>query len=104
MLLPYFNPGAVATTEPMIRHIAEDLIERLMRQPTADLAADFAIPLPALVTCRLLGLPDEYWSDLVDWFVPTISGFTRRWTRSWTCFTVRSRIVEARKGPTSSRS
>ncbi|HEY0812341.1 MAG TPA: cytochrome P450 [Pseudonocardia sp.] len=66
-----FQPAKVATLQPHIEEIADRLIDDILaRGPgPVDLLADFAEPLPAMVTTELLGVPVEHHVDLKDWSV-----------------------------------
>ncbi|GHD37783.1 hypothetical protein GCM10010317_003850 [Streptomyces mirabilis] len=51
---------------PAVRKIVDDLIDTMPAGPArADLVEAFALPLPSLVTCELLGVPyadhDRHW-------------------------------------------
>ncbi len=63
-----FNPSQIAALEPTIRAQAESLTDALAGSSKADLARDFAIPLPASVFSHMLGLPVDEWSMVFDWF------------------------------------
>lgn len=63
---PYFSPARVESMEPWFRRIARDLIDRFADRGTADFAREFAIPMPMIVICGLLGIPDERWEEFRD--------------------------------------
>jgi cytochrome P450 len=54
-----FKPGRLKSYEPMIGAFAEQLIDRFIDRGEVELVEEFAIPLPALVTCRLMGFPED---------------------------------------------
>ncbi|HXW77766.1 MAG TPA: cytochrome P450, partial [Candidatus Eremiobacteraceae bacterium] len=67
---PAFMPGRVAVMRRHIQEIASRLIDDIVaRGPRgrADLLADFAEPLPAIVTAELLGVPVEDHLKLKEW-------------------------------------
>jgi cytochrome P450 len=67
---PAFQPAQVATLRPHIQEIADKLIDDIhARGGALDLLADFAEPLPAMVTTELLGVPVEHHAELKDWSV-----------------------------------
>jgi pimeloyl-[acyl-carrier protein] synthase len=68
---PAFQPAQVASLRPHIQDIADRLVDDILaRGPgRVDLLADFAEPLPAMVTTELLGVPVEHHADLKDWSV-----------------------------------
>lgn len=60
MLTGDFMIKKVETLRPEIQRITDDLLDRMTAdQSTADLVAEFALPLPSLVICLLLGVPYE---------------------------------------------
>ena len=72
---PAFQPAQVAALRPHIQDIADRLIDDILTDrhtrgaAQLDLLADFAEPLPAMVTTELLGVPVEHHVDLKDWSV-----------------------------------
>ena len=62
-----FTPRRVATLEPQVRELAVTMIERMAAGSRADLVADLAYDLPALVIFRLLGVPDEDVPRVKEW-------------------------------------
>jgi cytochrome P450 len=60
MVNPDFVVKRVATMRPRITAIVYDLLDRLVAtEPPVDLVSTFALPLPALVICEILGVPPE---------------------------------------------
>jgi cytochrome P450 len=57
LLDPLFAPKAVATLEPDVRRLVNDLIDEFVERGEVEFNAAFAIPLPCTVFLRLLGLP-----------------------------------------------
>lgn len=58
MIVPGFTFRRIEQLRPAIGEICERLVEDLMAGPApADLVATFALPLPTLVICELLGIP-----------------------------------------------
>ncbi|MEZ0093608.1 cytochrome P450 [Streptacidiphilus sp. EB129] len=61
MLTADFMIKKVEAMRPEIQRIADDLLDRMTaRQSQADFVAEFALPLPSLVICRLLGVSYEH--------------------------------------------
>ncbi|WP_086825369.1 cytochrome P450 [Allokutzneria sp. NRRL B-24872] len=56
-----FTVRRIRTMEPMIERIAEELLDAMERgragEDAVDLVAEYALPLPSLVICELLGVP-----------------------------------------------
>ncbi|MFD7031044.1 cytochrome P450 [Streptomyces sp. NPDC059917] len=58
MLIPSFTLKRTAALRPQIRETADRLIDAVIANgPTADLVDAFALPLPSMVICALLGVP-----------------------------------------------
>ncbi|MBB3665492.1 cytochrome P450 [Prauserella sediminis] len=60
LLTGEFTVRRMKRLEPRIEAIVEDHLDAMERKgPPADLVADFALPIPSLVICELLGVPVE---------------------------------------------
>jgi cytochrome P450 len=58
MLTPEFTVRRMRRLEPRIREIVDEHLDAMQRTgPPSDLVADFALPVPSLVICELLGVP-----------------------------------------------
>jgi pimeloyl-[acyl-carrier protein] synthase len=68
---PAFSPGRVRDLRPHIEDIATKLIDAIIARGTGkfDLLADFAEPLPAIVTAEMLGVPVADHARLKNWSV-----------------------------------
>ncbi len=68
---PAFSPGGVRELRAHIEQIATKLIDDVIARGTDrfDLLADFAEPLPAIVTAEMLGVPVEDHVRLKEWSV-----------------------------------
>ncbi|MFJ4715444.1 cytochrome P450 [Streptomyces sp. NPDC088785] len=53
-----FTPGRVAALAPRIQKITDELLDAMVPRGAADLIAALAFPLPFVVICELLGVPD----------------------------------------------
>ena len=66
-----FTPGRIASLEPNIKDICEQLLdasaEKISSSGSFDILADYAEPLPVLVIADLLGVPREMANDLRRW-------------------------------------
>jgi pimeloyl-[acyl-carrier protein] synthase len=62
-----FTSRRVDHLRPHIQEIADDLINRVQPQGRMDVIADFAAPLPAIVTAELLGVPTSDHQQLKSW-------------------------------------
>jgi cytochrome P450 len=58
MVMPPFTVKRMNALRPTVQRIVDDLIDQLLAGPKpVDLVAEFALPLPSLVICELLGVP-----------------------------------------------
>ena len=58
MLIPTFSVKRTAALRPEIQRIVDDLLDRMLAQgPPAELVSAFALPVPSMVICALLGVP-----------------------------------------------
>jgi hypothetical protein len=62
-----FAAAAVARMEPMIRAIVTELIDGFAQEGSADLAVEFAEPLPVRVISDMLGIPRQDQGDVSGW-------------------------------------
>ena len=62
-----FTSRSVDHLRPHIQEIADDLIDRVFAHGRMDVIADFAAPLPAIVTAELLGVPTADHEQLKNW-------------------------------------
>lgn len=62
-----FTPRRVEGLRAVIGSIADELIDKVIASGKMDMIADFANPLPAIVTARLLGVPSEDHEKLHAW-------------------------------------
>ncbi|MFI5671619.1 cytochrome P450 [Streptomyces sp. NPDC051704] len=60
MLIPSFTLKRTAALRPAIQETVDRLIDEMVaRGPSAELVNDFALPVPSMVICALLGVPYE---------------------------------------------
>ncbi|MFI8930956.1 cytochrome P450 [Streptomyces sp. NPDC053474] len=58
MLIPPFGVKRVAAMRPRIQHLVDQLLDTMLEQgPPVDLVSAFALPVPSMVICELLGVP-----------------------------------------------
>lgn len=62
-----FTPRSVEELTGFIEKVSDELIDRVVKSGQMDVAADFANPLPAIVTAKLLGVPLEDHQQLRNW-------------------------------------
>ncbi|MEV3985558.1 cytochrome P450 [Nonomuraea sp. NPDC049758] len=65
-LTPEFTMRRLRRLEPRIEAMVQEHLDRIeAKGPPADLVEDFALPIPSLVVCELLGVPYEERADFV---------------------------------------
>lgn len=52
-----FTPHKIEELHSTIQCIADDLIDRIIASGRLDMLSDFAVPLPAIITAKLMGVP-----------------------------------------------
>lgn len=62
-----FTPRRVEVLRGHIQEIADNLLDRVQTRGRMDIIAEFAAPLPAIVTAEMLGVPTEDHEDLKKW-------------------------------------
>jgi cytochrome P450 len=55
-----FTARRVEEMRPRIQQIVDQRLSQLARKGCVDLIADFAFPLPVIVICEMLGIPEEH--------------------------------------------
>lgn len=62
-----FTPGATGRMRPRIEQVASDLLDKMTGSGTIDLMSAIAAPLPLIVICELLGVPERDQADFTRW-------------------------------------
>ena len=62
-----FTPARVSALRNRIQHLADELLDKVAPSGRMDVLADFAEPLPAIVTSELFGVPAEFALQLKTW-------------------------------------
>lgn len=62
-----FTPQRVRALRSHIQEIVDQLLDRVVSLGKMDMIADFAAPMPAIVTAEMLGVPTEDHVDLKRW-------------------------------------
>lgn len=60
-LAPFFSPGAVQKMRPFMEQQAHDFLGKRITDGRMDLVLDYASPVPAILTMKLMGLPHDNW-------------------------------------------
>ncbi len=77
-----FTPRRIAAIEPSIQKLADDLLAAIPADAPFDLIADYALPIPVIVICDLLGFPAADREQVTAWsnaiIAPRQHGLTRK--------------------------
>ena len=60
-LAPFFSPGAVQKMQPFMEQSAHWFLDQRIGDGQMDLVLDYASPVPAILTMKLMGLPYDNW-------------------------------------------
>ena len=67
-LTPFFSTGAVAKMRPFMEQSVHWFIDQRIADGQMDLVLDYASPVPAILTMRLMGLPYDNWQLYANLF------------------------------------
>lgn len=67
-LAPFFSPGAVEKMRPFMVQSAHRFLDQRIADGRMDLVLDYASPVPAILTMRLMGLPHDSWQRYANLF------------------------------------
>ncbi len=76
MLLPAFAPARIERLEPLVREVAEQLIDDFAGEDVFDASLSYARILPMVVFAEMAGLPKEDYDRFQDWVERTMYGRT----------------------------
>lgn len=62
-----FNARRVADAAGLVQRAIDDLLRPKLAEGSFDVVADLAVPLPVLISCALLEIPDEDRDRVVEW-------------------------------------
>jgi cytochrome P450 family 142 subfamily A polypeptide 1 len=68
-----FTPGHVRRHEDLVREVVTGLIDTFAAKGHAEVVADLAAPLPAMMIAKLIGYPDEIWEKVKWWSEATMA-------------------------------
>ena len=68
-----FTPRRVEKMHEQVQTIADALLDQVAESGEMDLIADYALPLPVIVICELLGIPKTDQEMVADWSQSIIS-------------------------------
>ena len=67
-LAPFFSPGAVAKMKPFMQEQAHQFLDQKIGDGQMDLVLDYASPVPAILTMKMMGLPYDNWQLYANLF------------------------------------
>ena len=67
-LAPFFSPGAVDRMRPFMEQSVHWFLDQRIGDGQMDLVLDYASPVPAILTMRLMGLPHDNWQLYANLF------------------------------------
>lgn len=67
-LAPFFSPGSVQKMRPFMSELAHGFLDRHVAEGRMDLVLDYASPVPAILTMKLMGLPYDDWQRYANLF------------------------------------
>ncbi len=67
-LTPFFSTGAVEKMRPFMEQSVQWFLDQRIADGQMDLVLDYASPVPAILTMRLMGLPYDNWRLYADLF------------------------------------
>jgi cytochrome P450 len=67
-LAPFFSPGAVEKLKPFMEQKAHQFLDEKITTGQMDLVLDFASPVPAILTMKMMGLPHDNWQLYANLF------------------------------------
>ncbi len=72
-----FTPRRIQQMHPRIQIIADTLLDKVAATGEMDIIADYALPLPVIVICELLGIPPAEQEIVSEWSQAIISPSSR---------------------------
>lgn len=69
-----FTRRRIERLTPRIQQITDELLDTIDTAAQADLIASFALSLPIIVICELLGVPESRRADFHDWSTTFVTG------------------------------
>ena len=67
-LAPFFSPGTVQNMKPFMEQLAHHFLDQKITDGHMDLVLDYASPVPAILTMKLMGLPYDNWQLYANLF------------------------------------
>lgn len=68
LLNPFMLPSAVAAYRPFMEQCAAWFLDQRIAEGAMDMVSDFTSPVPAVLTMKMVGLPEDSWRDYAEVF------------------------------------
>ena len=86
-LSPFFSTGAIERMRPFMQQSVNWFLDQKIADGAMDLVLDYASPVPAILTMKLMGLPYDNWRLYANLFhsvidAPDADAYTRRSRKS----------------------
>lgn len=75
-----FTPRTVARLRPRIEKLSEELVDKALEAGEFDLVEMIAYPLPLIIACELIGVPEEAYEQVHQWSQDLARGFDHDYT------------------------
>jgi cytochrome P450 len=79
----WFTPRAIATLEPRLRAIADELLDAVAARDEWDLHDDLAFPLPVTIICEIFGIPTEDIAQFKRWSDASVAALSAQDPSVW---------------------
>lgn len=76
-----FTPRRVEQMNGRVQQIADELLDKMADKSQMDVIADYALPLPVIVICEMLGIPPADQVEVADWSQAIIAPGGKRLNR-----------------------
>ncbi|HVW31293.1 MAG TPA: hypothetical protein VHL53_02030 [Acidimicrobiia bacterium] len=77
LLQQQFSPAAATAAEPVLRKIADELVDTFIERGECDFITDFTTPLPARFILRIVGFDEDRWAEFTAWVHDIVHNVTR---------------------------
>ncbi|MGV9664257.1 cytochrome P450 [Nocardia niigatensis] len=77
-----FTPRTVARLRPRIEKLSAELVDKALEAGEFDLVEMIAYPLPLIIACELIGVPEEAYEQVHQWSQDLARGFDHDYTLS----------------------
>lgn len=85
-----FTPRMVTRLRPRIEQLCERLVDEALEAGEFDLVELIAYPLPLIIACELIGVPEDAYDQVHQWSLDLARGFDHDYTLPEECLRARS--------------